>query len=132
MNFVFLCPTHRQELTNKPHRALCGWKNTSETGINLADLGQHLDALPHLGASFEIADIILNQRIVEPDKAACLYTKSALALALRLKMLGYCAEKDSILQLAIKRISQSSIDNKLKNQQIHMLVYSLIPEQTRH
>lgn len=106
MKHQFLCANHREELINTPMSALRSWENTNETGVILAGVGHHYDALPHLGCAFEVAEIILTGNFVEQEKAISLLTKSALILATSLKALGYEEQRLSVLQLTLDRLNK--------------------------
>jgi coenzyme F420-reducing hydrogenase delta subunit len=121
MKHQFLCPNHREELTNKPIQALRSWANTNETGIVLAGVGQHYDALPHLGCAFEVAEIILTGHFVEQEKAISLLTKSALILADSLRVLGYEEQRVSVLQLTLNRLDKVSNAAVLFSDQMNTL-----------
>ena len=132
MNYKFLCPTHREELKSKPDRALVSWANTNETGINLADHGRHQDAIPHLACAFEIADIILTQAQLDNNKATAIFTKTTLSLALSLNALGFQEQKESVLMLAIERLSKQECDGEFKTSQMELLTHSLTTTYVLH
>lgn len=132
MKHQFLCPNHRQELINKPTRALCSWANTNETGVTLASLGQHYDALPHLGCAFEVAEIILTGNFVEQEKAITLLTKSALILAASLEILGYQEQRLSVLQLTLNRLNKLPNSSVFFSDQLNSLKLALNIKKTLH
>lgn len=132
MKHQFLCPNHRQELTNKPTRALRSWANTNETGVCLAGVGQHYDALPHLGCAFEVAEIILTGHFVEQDKAVSILTKSALSLAHSLNVLGYEEQRVSVLQLTLNRLNKVDGVSSLFSEHLVSLETALCLRKTLH
>jgi len=132
MKHQFLCPNHREELINTPVSALRSWANTNETGVILAGVGQHYDALPHLGCAFEVAEIILTGHFVEQEKAISLLTKSALILAASLKVLGYEDQRVSVLQLTLNRLNKVPNVTELYIDQLITLESALEMQMTLH
>lgn len=132
MKHQFLCTDHRQELINTPTRALRSWANTNETGVSLVGLGQHYDALPHLGCAFEVAEIILTGNYIEQDKATSLLTKSTLILASSLKILGYEEQRISVLQLTLNRLNKVPNASTLFTDQLSSLTSALNEKNTLH
>ena len=132
MKHQFLCPNHREELINTPTSALRSWADTNETGVILAGVGQHYDALPHLGCAFEVAEIILTGNFVEQEKAISILTKSALILATSLKVLGYEEQRLSVLQLTLNRLNKVPNSTTLFIEQLVMLESALEMQNTLH
>ncbi|GHB65721.1 hypothetical protein GCM10008107_13440 [Psychrosphaera saromensis] len=132
MKHQFLCPNHREELISKPTRALTSWANTNEAGVSLAGVGQHYDALPHLGCAFEVAEIILTGNFVEQEKAIPLLTKSALILASSLQVLGYEEQRLSVLQLTLNRLNKVANVSILFAEHLASLEYAVNAKKTLH
>lgn len=132
MKHQFLCPNHREELINTPSSALRSWANTNETGIILAGVGQHYDALPHLGCAFEVAEIILTSNFMEQEKAISLFFKSAMSLATSLKVLGYQEQRLSVLQLTLNRLNKVPNATILFPEHLHTLESVLEVSNTLH
>lgn len=94
MHTHFLCPNHRQWLTNHPDAALSNLTKTQDTATYYRERGLFEQALPFDGNAYETAEIVLTTRAEDVATATIALTSCAILLADTYRKLGQgCAAK---------------------------------------
>jgi len=128
MNVQFLCATHKQQLSTNKTQALRCWRNAYEAGQTFVDMQLPLEALPHLGCAYEVAEIILSKQMLEDFDGVVLLATSTASLAKCYLKMGEAAVAKDIIELTVSRLNQEKIRNKeilpLIQHQIDSLLYS--------
>ncbi|MCB1843796.1 MAG: hypothetical protein KDI09_12605 [Halioglobus sp.] len=88
MQLQFLCPRHRQWLSDNPHRALTTWLQSHDRAHALLTDGDWSAALAHAGCALETADIALQAWPHPPVRIINRYADNAALLAQLLRERG--------------------------------------------
>ena len=104
MKMRFLCDMHRFELDGRPERAINCWQNSYDTGLLLYEQQMWSEALPHFGCAFESSEILISNRVLEPQLGYDLFTSSALLLVDTFKALNYINQSREVCSLAMNRL----------------------------
>lgn len=118
MKLQFLCANHRSQLENNVTKAIQFWQSGFDTGQFYLDHMLWHDAVPHLGCAFEIAEILLSNKMIEPEVACRWFSQSSILLASTFNNLRYSSEAEEINWMAINRLKEELAQNGYKNQWI--------------
>ncbi len=105
MQQQFLCDNHSNELNNKPLKAINICKFSFETAENYMDQGLWQEAIPHMGAAFEAAEILMTKEI-DLANAYQAFADTSIFLAKAFTQLKRIKNSSNILKLAIYRLQQ--------------------------
>ena len=103
MKFSFLCDAHRQELTTNVTKSIRFWQEGFDTAQFFNDHGLWIEALPHAGCAYEVAEIFISNREIDIAVAYEWFYASTLLLTQAFDTLGYKEEAFEVLGLAVER-----------------------------
>lgn len=148
MSNHFLCPNHRQWLSQNPGAAISNLATTQETATYYRERGMFEQALMFAGNAFETAEIILTAKIENTETAILALTSSAILLAENYRRLNKKTQSKQVLLLTQQRLqaehcllyqddaAQQSVVNCIKSltlaEQTHQLLESNQFVQTHH
>ena len=132
MKIQYLCAPHKQQLSRNTTQALRCWRNAYEAGQTFIDMQLSLEAMPHLGCAYEVAEIILTKQMIEDFDGVVLLATSAASLAKCYFRLGEAQLAKNIINLTVTRLNQEKFRNKevlpLIQHQIDSLLFSFQPK----
>lgn len=109
MQISFLCPQHRQWLTQHPERAPALFSQCCDTGEFLFNLGRWQQASRHLGSALDIGEIALLHQLDNErnalDEIFTALTESALLLVACLHHTREAAKAACVLNLMQQRFA---------------------------
>ena len=106
MKFSFLCDAHRQELNTNITKAIRFWQEGFDTGQFFNEQGLWIEAIPHAGCAFEIAEILVTNKEIDVAVAYEWFYASTLLLANAFNNLGYKDEAYEVMGLAVERFDR--------------------------
>ena len=128
MKLSFLCDSHRQELTINVTKAIRFWQEGFDTAQFFNEQGLWMEAIPHAGCAFEVAEIFITNKEIDCAMAYEWFYASTLLLTDEFASLGYTEEAYEVKALAIDRfdweLSVTSIDQKLVMDYLYKLHWS--------
>ena len=128
MKLSFLCDAHRQELTINVTKAIRFWQEGFDTAQFFNEQGLWMEAIPHAGCAFEVAEIIITNKEIDCAMAYEWFYASTLLLTDAFTSLSYTEEAYEVKALAIDRfdweLSVTSIDQKLVMDYLYELHWS--------
>ena len=117
MKLSFLCDAHRQELTTNVTKAIRFWQEGFDTGQFFNEQSLWIEAIPHAGCAFEIAEIFVTNKEIDHSVAYEWFYASTVLLAEAFHSLGYTDEAYEVMALAIERFDRelnlSGVDQTL-------------------
>jgi hypothetical protein len=117
MKLSFLCDAHRQELNANVTKAIRFWQEGFDTAQFFNDQGLWIEAIPHAGCAFEIAEILVTNKDIDAAVAYEWFYASSQLLANAFNNLGYKVEAYQVMGLAVERFDRelavSSADKTL-------------------
>lgn len=121
----FICAPHRQAmLTDLAMAERCS-RIALETGLSYKSLGQHREALAHLGCAFESSEIVLSGEQAANLDILGLFNSASCALLQCLKILGYDEQAKQVLAMTLDRLKQEKQDTPLNPSVIDTLMITL-------
>ena len=128
MKLSFLCDAHRQELTTNVTKAIRFWQEGFDTAQFFNEQSLWVEAIPHAGRAFEIAEIFVTNKEIDYSVAYEWFYASTLLLANAFNSLGYTDEAYEVMGLAIERfdreLSLSDVEQKLVMDYLNKLHWS--------
>jgi hypothetical protein len=128
MKLSFLCDAHRQELTINVTKAIRFWQEGFDTAQFFNEQGLWMEAIPHAGCAFEVAEIFITNKEIDCAVAYEWFYASTLLLTNAFISLGYTEEAYEVMALAIDRfdreLSVTNIDQKLVMDYLNKLHWS--------
>jgi hypothetical protein len=128
MKFSFLCDAHRQELTTNVTKSIRFWQEGFDTAQFFNDHGLWIEALPHAGCAYEVAEIFISNREIDIAVAYEWFYASTLLLTQAFDTLGYKEEAFEVLGLAVERFDRElgipDTDSKLVMDYLNKLHWS--------
>ena len=128
MKFSFLCDAHRQELTTNITKSIRFWQEGFDTAQFFNDHGLWIEALPHAGCAYEVAEIFISNREIDIAVAYEWFYASTLLLADAFNSLGYTDEAYEVMGLAVDRFDREltlpSVNQKLVMDYLNKLHWS--------
>jgi hypothetical protein len=128
MKLSFLCDAHRQELTINVTKAIRFWQEGFDTAQFFNEQSLWVEAIPHAGRAFEIAEIFVTNKEIDYSVAYEWFYASTLLLANAFNSLGYTDEAYEVMGLAIERfdreLSLSDVEQKLVMDYLNKLHWS--------
>lgn len=128
MKFSFLCDAHRQELNTNITKAIRFWQEGFDTGQFFNEQGLWIEAIPHAGCAFEIAEILVTNKDIDAAVAYEWFYASTLLLANAFNNLGYTEEAYGVMGLAVERFDRelalSQVNQKLVMDYLNKLHWS--------
>lgn len=128
MKFSFLCDAHRQELTSNITKAIRFWQEGFDTGQFFNEQRLWIEAIPHAGCAFEIAEILVTNKEIEVAVAYEWFYASTQLLSDAFNSLGYKEEAYEVMALAVERfdreLAMSHSDQKLVMDYLNKLHWS--------
>ena len=106
MKFSFLCDAHRQELNTNITKAIRFWQEGFDTGQFINEQGLWIEAIPHAGCAFEIAEILVTNKEIDVAVPYEWFYASTLLLANAFNNLGYKDEAYEVMGLAVERFDR--------------------------
>ena len=106
MKFSFLCDAHRQELNTNITKAIRFWQEGFDTGQFFNEQGLWIEAIPHAGCAFEIAEILVTNKQIDVAVAYEWFYASTHLLANAFNSLGYKEEACEVMALAVERFDR--------------------------
>lgn len=111
MKLHFLCPHHRQWLTNNPPRALTTWLQSHDQARALFEDGDWTAALAHAGCALETAEIALQAWPDPPARIINRYVDNGALLAQLLRERGDSAAMRAVITNCIRRLENLTLGN---------------------
>lgn len=128
MKLSFLCDAYRQELTTNVTKAIRFWQEGFDTAQFFNEQSLWVEAIPHAGRAFEIAEIFVTNKEIDFSVAYEWFYASTLLLANAFNSLGYTDEAYEVMGLAIERfdreLSLSDVEQKLVMDYLNKLHWS--------
>ena len=128
MKLSFLCDAHRQELNANVTKAIRFWQEGFDTAQFFNDQGLWIEAIPHAGCAFEIAEILVTNKDIDAAVAYEWFYASSHLLANAFNNLGYKVEAYQVMGLAVERFDRelavSSADKTLVMDYLNKLHWS--------
>ena len=128
MKLSFLCDAHRQELNANVTKAIRFWQEGFDTAQFFNDQGLWIEAIPHAGCAFEIAEILATNKDIDAAVAYEWFYASSQLLANAFNNLGYKEEAYQVMGLAVERFDRelavSSADKTLVMDYLNKLHWS--------
>ena len=128
MKLSFLCDAHRQELNANVTKAIRFWQEGFDTAQFFNDQGLWIEAIPHAGCAFEIAEILVTNKEIDAAVAYEWFYASTQLLANAFNSLGYKEEAYEVMGLAVERFDRelavSSADKTLVMDYLNKLHWS--------
>jgi hypothetical protein len=128
MKLSFLCDAHRQELNANVTKAIRFWQEGFDTAQFFNDQGLWIEAIPHAGCAFEIAEILVTNKEIDAAVAYEWLYASTQLLADAFNNLGYKEEAYEVMGLAVERFDRelavSSADKMLVMDYLNKLHWS--------
>jgi hypothetical protein len=128
MKLSFLCDAHRQELNANVTKAIRFWQEGFDTAQFFNDQGLWIEAIPHAGCAFEIAEILVTNKEIDAAVAYEWLYASTQLLADAFNNLGYKEEAYEVMGLAVERFDRelavSSADKTLVMDYLNKLHWS--------
>ena len=128
MKFSFLCDAHRQELNTNITKAIRFWQEGFDTGQFFNEQGLWIEAIPHAGCAFEIAEILVTNKEIDVAVAYEWFYASTLLLANAFNNLVYKDEAYEVMGLAVERFDRelalSQVNQKLVMDYLNKLHWS--------
>jgi hypothetical protein len=128
MKLSFLCDAHRQELNANVTKAIRFWQEGFDTAQFFNDQGLWIEAIPHAGCAFEIAEILVTNKDIDAAVAYEWFYASSQLLANAFNNLGYKEEAYQVMGLAVERFDRelavSSADKTLVMDYLNKLHWS--------
>jgi hypothetical protein len=128
MKLSFLCDAHRQELSNNVTKAIRFWQESFDTAQFFNEQRLWVDAIPHAGCAFEVAEIFITNKEIDYSVACEWFYESTLLLADAFNSLGYTDEAYEVMGLAVDRfyreLTLPSVDQKLVMDYLNKLHWS--------
>ena len=128
MKLSFLCDAHRQELSNNVTKAIRFWQESFDTAQFFNEQRLWVDAIPHAGCAFEVAEIFITNKEIDYTVAYEWFYASTLLLADAFNSLGYTDEAYEVMGLAVDRVDREltlpSVDQKLVMDYLNKLHWS--------
>jgi hypothetical protein len=106
MKLSFLCDAHRQELNANVTKAIRFWQEGFDTAQFFNDQGLWIEAIPHAGCAFEIAEILVTNKEIDAAVAYEWLYASTQLLADAFNNLGYKEEAYEVMGLAVERFDR--------------------------
>ncbi|MGB1328523.1 MAG: hypothetical protein ACPG82_06050 [Porticoccaceae bacterium] len=106
MKFSFLCDAHRQELNTNITKAIRFWQEGYDTAQFFNEQGLWIEAIPHAGCAFEIAEILVTNKDIDAAVAYEWFYASTQLLADAFNNLGYKEEAYEVMGLAVERFDR--------------------------
>lgn len=106
MKFSFLCDAHRQELITNVSKSIRFWQDGFDTAQFFNDHGLWIEALPHAGCAYEVAEIFISNRKIDIAVAYEWFYASTILLTQAFDTLGYKEEALEVMGLAIERFDR--------------------------
>ncbi len=128
MKLSFLCDAHRQELNANVTKAIRFWQEGFDTGQFFNEQSLWIEAIPHCGCAFEIAEILVSNKEIDAAVAYEWFYASTQLLANSFNSLGYKEKAYEVMGLAVERFDRelavSSADKTLVMDYLNKLHWS--------
>ncbi|MDG2019100.1 MAG: hypothetical protein P8J25_06615 [Porticoccaceae bacterium] len=125
MKLSFLCEVHRQALTTNVTKAMRFWREGFDTAQFFNAQSLWVEAIPHAGCAFEIAQIFVINKEIDDSVAYEWFYASTLLLADAFNSLGYTEEAYEVMALTIERfdseLSLTHVDQTLVMEYLNKL-----------
>ena len=106
MKFSFFCDAHRQELNKNITKDIRFWQEGFDTGQFFNEQGLSIEAIPHAGCAFEIAEILVTNKEIDVAEAYEWFYASTHLLADAFNSLGYNGEAYEVMALEVERFDR--------------------------
>ena len=128
MKFSFFCDARRQELNTNITKAIRFWQEGFDTAQFFNEQGLRIEAIPHAGCAFEIAEILVTNKDIDAAVAYEWFYASTQLLANAFNNLGYTEVAYEVMGLALERFDRelalSQVNQKLVMDYLNKLHWS--------